>query len=128
MDVMALTELEARQIYTAFYWNVMSCDQLPRGLDIEVFDFGVTAGTGRSAFTLQTLLGFTGADLDHVLGNETATAASKAPLDKLLDGFNAARLKYYSGCKGYNVFGAGWDARTRRVFLQARAMAGLKYS
>ena len=34
-------------IYKKNYWNRVKGDQLPSGLDLCVFDFGVNAGTGR---------------------------------------------------------------------------------
>src|SRR3712207_9421373 len=55
-DVRALTEEEAREIYSAGHWNPLRCDALPPGLDLMFFDFGVNAGPGASARLLQRAL------------------------------------------------------------------------
>ena len=46
-------------IYKKNYWNRVKGDQLPSGLDLCVFDFGVNAGTGRAAKYLQKMIGAT---------------------------------------------------------------------
>ena len=46
-------------IYKKNYWNRVKGDQLPSGLDLCVFDFGVNAGTGRAAKYLQKMVGAT---------------------------------------------------------------------
>ena len=37
----------------------MQCDDLPNGIDLEVFDFGVKAGVRTSIKTLQAVVGVT---------------------------------------------------------------------
>jgi hypothetical protein len=48
----------ARAIYRALYWNPLRADDLPVGVDLSVFDFGVNAGIWHSARLLQRALGF----------------------------------------------------------------------
>ena len=52
-------------IYKKNYWNRVKGDQLPSGLDLCVFDFGVNAGTGRKY--LQKMVGATA---DGAIGSQ----------------------------------------------------------
>ena len=56
-DMKDLTREDVEPIYKKNYWDRVKGDQLPAGLDLCVFDFGVNAGTGRAAKYLQTLIG-----------------------------------------------------------------------
>ena len=56
-DMKELTVEDVAPIYKKGYWDKMKCDDLPSGLDLCVFDFGVNAGPGRAAKYLQTLIG-----------------------------------------------------------------------
>ena len=56
-DMRDLTVEDVAPIYKKNYWDRMKCDQIPNGLDLCCFDFGVNAGTGRSAKYLQTMIG-----------------------------------------------------------------------
>jgi lysozyme family protein len=46
VDIANLTAAEARQIYKRDYWDKCSCDDLPDGRDILVFDTAVNMGVG----------------------------------------------------------------------------------
>ena len=56
-DMKELTVEDVAPIYKKNYWDKMKCDDLPSGLDLCVFDFGINAGPGRAAKYLQTLIG-----------------------------------------------------------------------
>ena len=56
-DMRDLIVEDVAPIYKKNYWDRVKGDQLPAGLDLCVFDFGVNAGTGRSAKYLQTMIG-----------------------------------------------------------------------
>ena len=56
-DMKDLTFDDVAPIYKKNYWDKMKGDDLPSGLDLCVFDFGVNAGPGRAAKYLQTLIG-----------------------------------------------------------------------
>ena len=91
----------------------MKCDDLPRGLDLCVFDFGVNAGTGRSAKYLQRLIGTT---VDGGIGPNTIRAVynyiEEVGLNGAIKNFQKARQEYYEKLKTFETFGRGW---TRRV-------------
>jgi lysozyme family protein len=82
-DLRKLGRNEACEIYRTRYWNVLRCDDLPTGIDLVVFDFGVDAGTPRSARMLQQAVG---AAADGSIGDATI-AATKAmsPTDVVKD-------------------------------------------
>ncbi|WP_349368527.1 glycosyl hydrolase 108 family protein [Salinarimonas sp.] len=120
-DVKTLTEAEAKQIYRANYWDVMRCDDLPAGVDLSVFDFGVNAGPSRSVKLLQQLVGAT---QDGIMGpNTLAAVATKQPVP-LIESFADGRLDYYKSLSTYSTFGRGWTNRTERVEQEALSMAG----
>ena len=48
-DMKDLTVEDVSPIYKKNYWDRIKGDELPSGLDLCVFDFGVNAGTGRAA-------------------------------------------------------------------------------
>ena len=52
-----LTVEDVTPIYKKNYWDRVKGDQLPVGLDLCLFDFGVNAGTGRAAKKLQAMIG-----------------------------------------------------------------------
>ena len=47
-DMKDLTFEDVAPIYKKSYWDRVKGDELPAGLDLCVFDFGVNAGTGRA--------------------------------------------------------------------------------
>ena len=58
-DMRALTPEDVAPIYEKNYWKSIKGDDLPGGLDLCIFDFGVNAGPGRAAKYLQTMIGTT---------------------------------------------------------------------
>ena len=112
-DMKELTVEDVAPIYKKGYWDKMKCDDLPSGLDLCVFDFGVNAGPGRAAKYLQTLVG---TKADGGIGPMTL-----AKVDEYVNKFNVAhaidhyqnnRQKYYEELSTFDTFGKGW---TRRV-------------
>jgi lysozyme family protein len=58
-EVMELGKDTAREIYRTKYWNPLRCGDLPAGIDLIVFEFGVNAGLLRSVKAAQKVLGVT---------------------------------------------------------------------
>ena len=79
-DMRALDDATISAIYAANYWNVVRGHDLPLGVDLMVFDFGVTAGPGTSAKLLQAALRHAGFDvvIDGHIGPRTLAAAATA--------------------------------------------------
>ena len=100
-------------IYKQNYWDRVKGDKLPTGLDLCVFDFGVNAGTGRSAKYLQALIGTT---VDGGIGPNTLLAVDtyveEVGIEEAIRGFQQKRQDFYESLDTFKTFGRGW---TRRV-------------
>ena len=112
-DMKDLTVEDVAPIYKKGYWDKMKGDDLPSGLDLCVFDFGVNAGPGRSAKYLQTMIGTVA---DGGIGPNTLKAVnayvSEHGIEKSIENFQEARQGYYEKLSTFETFGRGW---TRRV-------------
>ena len=120
-DVKNLTELEAREIYRALYWNAVHGDNLPAGVDLAVFDFAVNSGVGRAVRALQRQLGVTA---DGAIGPVTLAAVRRVNAARLAGDLCRARLAWLQKLKTWPVFGKGWTARVIDVERAALSMAG----
>ncbi|MDK2769945.1 MAG: hypothetical protein KYX69_19780 [Sphingomonas sp.] len=118
-EVKALTKVEAEAIYGANYWNPLRCEDLPFGVDLATFDYGVNSGISRSAKALQFVLGVSA---DGRIGSDTVKAAvlanGKATIQKLC----ASRLGFVRSLKTWATFGKGWGRRIADVEAKAVAM------
>lgn len=124
-DVKTMTELEAREIYMAHYWNAVRADELPPGVDLVVFDFAVNAGVSTSAKVLQRLVYV---KADGAVGPITLDAAWKIDPISLINGFSEDRMRHYRSLKTFPRFGVGWTRRTsdvRRIALEMAREAEL---
>ena len=112
-DMKALTQEDVEPIYQENYWDKCKCGELPTGLDLCVFDFGVNAGPGRAAKYLQTLIGTVA---DGGIGPNTLKTLSSYVdthgVVKTVEQYQANRQEYYEGLSTFDTFGRGW---TRRV-------------
>lgn len=119
-DVRAMPVSEAKAIYQAKYWNAVSGDLLPRGLDLAVFDFGVNSGVSRASKMLQNIVGV---PEDGVIGPITLEAVKRKndPLD-LVEELCEGRLDFVKGLKNWPKFGRGWSRRIEEICEEARRM------
>jgi lysozyme family protein len=112
-DMKDLLIEDVAPIYEKNYWGRMKCGDIPSGLDLCVFDFGVNAGTGRSAKYLQTMIGTTA---DGGIGPNTlgalANYVEEVGIEGTIRNFQEARQEYYESLSTFETFGRGW---TRRV-------------
>jgi len=112
-DMKDLVREDVEPIYKQNYWDRMRCDSVPAGLDLCLFDFGVNAGTGRSAKYLQTMIGTTA---DGGIGPNTLKCLDEYieenGLEATITEFQSRRQGYYESLSTFKTFGRGW---TRRV-------------
>ena len=113
-DIEALSRQTAAAIYHAMYWNVLCGHSLPAGVDLTTFDFGVNAGTRRSAKLLQRAVGFAGDQVDGVIGPETLRAVLAADATQLVEDSAVRQCDFYRDLAQFDRFGRGWLARTAR--------------
>ncbi len=100
-DMKDLTVDDVAPIYKKNYWDRVKGDELPSGLDLCVFDFGVNAGTGRAAKYLQSLV---------------------EGLAYTIDKYQEERQKYYESLKHFATFGKGWTRRVNETTELAHSM------
>lgn len=120
-DVKTISIDTAKQIFRAHYWNAMSCDALPAGVDYCVFDYGVNSGVYRAARVIQRLVGVT---QDGVIGPATIAATIKAddPTD-LISSICAERMAFLKSLRTWRTFGRGWAARVAEVRATSMRLA-----
>ena len=118
-EVKDLTLDEAKEIYRVNYWNALNCDQLPAGVDLVVFDFGVNAGVGRSARLLQDIASV---KADGQVGTITLGAVQRLGADFIVSRFSEGRMEHYRGLSTFPTFGKGWTRRTTETREAALGM------
>ena len=118
-----LTEDDAAPIYKQNYWDRIKADDLPSGLDLCVFDFGVNAGTGRAAKYLQNLIGTVA---DGGIGPNTLRALANyvdsEGVESAIKNYQAERQSYYEKLKTFETFGRGWTRRVEETTESALEM------
>lgn len=112
---------DVKPFYKKKFWDACRCNDLPDGIDYLVFDFAVNAGVGRSAKTLQSVVGTTP---DGAIGPITLAAVSKFSPQELIDGFSQAKEEFYRGLGNFDVYGEGWLNRVAAVKIKATSMLG----
>lgn len=112
----------AVDIYRRRYWAPLRCDELPAGVDLAVFDYGVNSGIGRSARVLQQIVGVPG---DGGIGPETLARVRALPASTIIKDVCVERLVFLQGLRTWPVFGKGWGRRVADVQYRAlRMVAG----
>lgn len=91
LDIKNLTVEQAKAIYKKDFWAACSCDYLPSGFAISVFDMAVNQGVKTAIMTLQKTVGTVA---DGIIGPMTIAAANNANPRKHLV-FLAERLAAY---------------------------------
>lgn len=121
-EVRALTKEEAKRIYQAWYWRPIRGDDLPAGVDLTVYDYGVNSGPARSVKSLQRALGVVA---DGKVGDvQTLPALRKSDPRKIIAAVNDERLRFVQSLKTWWRFGKGWAARIGRCRATSLAWAG----
>ena len=122
-DMKDLTVEDVAPIYKKGYWDKMKGDELPNGLDLCVFDFGVNAGPGRAAKYLQTMIGTVA---DGGIGPNTLAKLKEYVdangLAKSIDNYQEARQAYYEKLSTFDTFGKGWTRRVDETTQLAKTM------
>ena len=111
-DMKDLTVEDVSPIYKKGYWDKLKGDDLPSGLDLCVFDFGVNAGPGRAAKFLQTQIGTVA---DGGIGPNTLKKLNKHiednGLQDTIEEYQGNRQSYYENLRNFSTFGKGWSRR-----------------
>ena len=116
-SVRAIADSEVAAIYKNLYWDRISGDNLPSGVDFAVFDFAVNSGVSRAAKTLQAVVGVT---QDGVIGPATIEATKTYVAMTVTN----KRLAFMQSLSIWSTFGKGWAARIADVKKQIIALVG----
>ena len=123
-DLKALTVEQATHVFKRQYWDKVSADDLPSGLDYAVADFAVNSGPHRAAVFLQRIVKVVD---DGVIGPKTLAAAKAKPAAFIINRLCDDRLRFMQSIRGgelWKVFGKGWNARVEDVRKEALNWTG----
>lgn len=122
-DMRALTPAKVAPLYAERYWNVNRCADMPPGLALCVFDFGVNAGPARAARYLQQIVG---AGRDGKIGPASIAAVqayvAKNGAAQAVRFYQQSRRDYYHQLPTFPTFGRGWLRRVDEVETTALRM------
>lgn len=121
-SVKFITNTEIAVIYELQYWDKVCGDELPKGIDLCVFDAAVNSGTGRAEKWLQQAInrvaGVKRLKEDGEIGNATLDAADDYPARDIIVAMIDVRLGFMriaknskTGALLWPVFGKGWGNR-----------------
>jgi lysozyme family protein len=116
IDIHALTEDEAREIYHKDFWLSLKLDRLPPKLRLLIFDCAVNQGPARAIMYLQRACG---APTDGKIGPVTLQLVPMFSEGFLVDSIARQRLQSYIRHPKWSVFGAGWASRLQDVVLRS---------
>lgn len=119
-DMKDLEVEDVAPIYKKNYWDKLKGDDLPSGLDLCVFDFGVNAGPGRAAKYLQNMIGATP---DGGIGPMTLKALAVycdgEGVKGAIEEYQRRRQAYYEELSTFDTFGRGWTRRVEETTQEA---------
>lgn len=119
-SVRAISDDEVREIYRTQYWNAVRGDDLPAGVDLAVWDFGVNSGPSRAIKYLQRILGVR---QDGKIGEVTLAAVAERDPRELAVKLCNDRLAFVMRLRTWPTFGKGWKRRIDSVRTAAARMA-----
>lgn len=123
--VKLITDKEVREIYKVNYWDQVSGDKLPSGLDHCVFDLGVNSGPARAKKFLQKAINKAqgrNIKVDGILGVSTFNAIEDVP--GIINSMCDLRMGFLRRLWNWTSFGTGWTRRVSSVRKEALAMVG----
>lgn len=108
LDVKNMPKSVAIDIYRNKYWTTKyyDCDNLPSGVDLFVFDFGVNSGPARSK--------------DHL------DKAGKGTPTEIINRLYNSRMAFLRRLKTWPTFGTGWTNRCNGIKKKSLSMASSK--
>ena len=119
-DMRGLTPADVAPLYKRKYWDKVSGDDLPAGLDYSVFDAAINSGPGRAAKWLQEAVGV---EADGAIGNGTLAAVAAFDVQELIKAYNDKRLGFLQGLPTFGTFGEGWTNRVASVQAVSSSLA-----
>lgn len=119
-DMRALTSSDVAPVYKANYWDKVSGDALPDGVDYAVFDFAVNSGIKEAAMVLQQIVGV---ETDGSIGPKTLAAlADHVPAEVVIKVCDT-RQHFLEHLTTFAIYGHGWTTRIANVKALSIQMA-----
>lgn len=118
-ELRAISNNELETIYRDGYWKPIKGDDLPVGIDLATFDFGVNSGVSRASKYLQRAVGV---DADGKIGNVTIAALRSANGKEVIQRLCGQRLSFVRALSTFKTFGKGWSRRIADVEARAVVM------
>jgi lysozyme family protein len=107
-ELRQISEETAREIAITMFWNPVSGDSLPGGVDILAADFAFHSHWTRAAKELQKLVGV---KVDGFVGPNTISAARKQDQQELVTRYCDARMDFLEGLSNWEPNARGWRKR-----------------
>ena len=114
-----LKPADVAPLYKKKYWDKISGDDLPTGVDSCVFDAAINSGPGRAVKMLQACVG---AEVDGVLGPNSLKAVIAFDAKTLIADYSQRRLSFLIELPTWETFGKGWTSRVNEVKDTASGM------
>ena len=120
-DIRALDREEVTRIYRKWYWWPVWGDDLPSGVDLFVFDWGVNSGPVTAIKALQKIVG---TKIDGIMGPNTLDKVNSYKPCNIVGNLSLQRDNFYHKLKGFSTFGSGWGKRNAETFEAAWDLLG----
>ena len=98
----------AKQITEKSYYKAVKGDQLDRLIAWQLTDAAYNHGNRQAVKFLQRAVGVTA---DGLIGPRTLAATAEMDKNDVVLLFNAERIEFYTGLRGWISFGKGWARR-----------------
>ena len=119
-DMKALRPETVKPFYKTKYWDAISADGLPDGIDYAAFDLAVNSGASLAARYLQSIAGVA---TDGVIGPVTLAAIAKKKPKEVIHELCVMRINFLKRLPTWGDFGLGWSRRVAEVEICAAKMA-----
>ncbi len=110
-DMRNLPKSLAKQITEQSYYKAVKGDQLDRLIAWQLTDAAYNHGNRRAVKFLQAAVGVS---QDGLIGPRTLAAVNKMDKNDVVLLFNAERIEFYTGLRGWVSFGKGWARRVAK--------------
>lgn len=111
VDIKNLTIQGASEIYKNDFLKPLLKDGVPESLIFQLFDFGIHSGISTAVKCLQKELGFSGKDVDGVIGKNTIAKIKERTEASMVMGVIAARIDFMSNLSNWSANSKGWARR-----------------
>lgn len=119
--IRSLTPDDVEPIYRDKYFDAVSFDDLPSGIDWTVADWAVNSGPRRAAKALQRVVK---AKPDGSIGPQTLASVAALDAAQVIRKMHHTRQKFYERLGTFPTFGRGWTRRNAETLTQSLELLG----